>query len=102
MQRDFFQGKMRFSRTMVYAGAVMSLLIGAAFATGQEVMMYFVAWGGDMFLVIAIVLVILVWLSLSFAEAGARYAFKRNEEIFTFFCGKYFGKLYDYFTAIFS
>ena len=102
MQRDFFQGKMRFSRTMVYAGAVMSLLIGAAFATGQEVMMYFVAWGGDMFLVIAIVLVILVWLSLSFAEAGARCAFKRNEEIFAFFCGKYFGKLYDYFTAIFS
>lgn len=34
---------MRFGRMMIYAGAVMSLLIGAAFATGQEVLMYFVA-----------------------------------------------------------
>lgn len=87
---------------MIYAGAVMSLLIGAAFATGQEVLMYFVAWGNQMFLVIGIILAIIVWVSLSFAVAGSRHHFEKNEDIFKFFCGKYFGKFYDYFTVVFS
>lgn len=95
-------GKMSFSRMMVYAGAVMSLLIGAAFATGQEVLMYFVAWGKEMFLVVGVILAVIVWVSLSFAVAGSRRNFEKNEDIFTFFCGKYFGKFYDYFTVFFS
>ena len=93
---------MRFGRMMIYAGAVMSLLIGAAFATGQEVLMYFVAWGDQMFLIIGIILAVIIWVSLSFAVAGSRYHIKKNEEIFQFFCGKYFGKFYDYFTVVFS
>lgn len=95
-------GNMRFGKMMLYAGAVMSLLIGAAFATGQEVLMYFVAWGTEMFPVIAIILVIIIWVSLSFAIAGSRRHFQKNEEIFEYFCGRYFGKVYDYFTVIFS
>lgn len=102
MDRNTSGEKMQFSRMMVYAGAVMSLLIGAAFATGQEVLMYFVAWGSDMYAVVGLVLAIIIWVALSFAVAGSRYSFRKNEEIFTFFCGKYFGKLYDYFTAFFS
>ena len=94
--------KMRFRRMMIYAGAVMSLLIGAAFATGQEVLMYFVAWGNEMFVVVAVILAIIIWVSLSFAAAGSRYHFEKNEDIFTFFCGKYFGRFYDYFTVVFS
>lgn len=95
-------GKMSFSRMMVYAGAVMSLLIGAAFATGQEVLMYFVAWGKEMFLVVGVIVAVIVWVALSFAVAGSRHNFEKNEDIFTFFCGKYFGKFYDYFTVFFS
>lgn len=102
MHQNVSAKNMRFSRMMVYAGAVMSLLIGAAFATGQEVLMYFVAWGSDMFAVIGIILAIIIWVSLSFAVAGSLHSFKKNEEIFVFFCGKYFGKVYDYFTAFFS
>lgn len=95
-------GGMRFARMMVYAGAVMSLLIGAAFATGQEVLMYFVAWGSNLFAIVGIVLALIVWIALSFSAAGSRHSFQKNEDIFTFFCGKYFGKIYDYFTAFFS
>lgn len=87
---------------MIYAGAVMSLLIGAAFATGQEVLMYFVAWGDQMFLITSIVLAIIIWVALSFSIAGSQYHFEKNEDVFQFFCGKYFGKFYDYFTVIFS
>ena len=91
----------RFGRLIIYAGAVLAFLIGAAFATGQEVLMYYVAWGKEMFLVIAVVLAILVWSTLSFAIAGARQHFKKSEEVFTYFCGKYAGKFYDYFSVFF-
>lgn len=102
MRRNIHETKMRFGKMMIYAGAMMSLLIGAAFATGQEVLMYFVAWGNQMFLIIGVILAIIVWVALSFAVAGSRYHFEKNEEIFEFFCGKYFGKFYDYFTVLFS
>lgn len=102
MHRNTPSEKMNFSKMMIYAGAVMSLLIGAAFATGQEVLMYFVAWGDEMFIVVSVILTIIIWVSLSFAIAGSRHDFQKNEEIFTFFCGKYFGKFYDYFTVVFS
>lgn len=102
MRQNIEKTKMRFSKMMIYAGAMMSLLIGAAFATGQEVLMYFVAWGNQMFLIIGVILAIIVWVSLSFSIAGSRYHFDRNEDIFEFFCGKYFGKFYDYFTVLFS
>ena len=102
MHRNAPSEKMNFSKMMIYAGAVMSLLIGAAFATGQEVLMYFVAWGDEMFIVVSVILAIIIWVSLSFAVAGSHHDFQKNEEIFTFFCGKYFGKFYDYFTVVFS
>lgn len=102
MRQNTHETKMRFSKMMIYAGAMMSLLIGAAFATGQEVLMYFVAWGDQMFFIIGIILAVIVWVALSFAIAGSRYHFDRNEDIFRFFCGKYFGKFYDYFTVFFS
>lgn len=102
MHQNISGEKLRFGRMMVYAGAVMSLMIGAAFATGQEVLMYFVAWGKDMFAIVGIILAIIIWISLSFSIAGSRHHFQKNEEIFTFFCGRYFGKVYDYFTAFFS
>lgn len=99
MHQNISRENLRFGRMMVYAGAVMSLMIGAAFATGQEVLMYFVAWGNDMFAIVGIILAIIIWISLSFSIAGSRHHFQKNEEIFTFFCGRYFGKVYDYFTA---
>ena len=102
MKSNAPQEKMHIRKMMIYAGAVMSLLIGAAFATGQEVLMYFVAWGNEMFVVVAVILAIIIWVSLSFAAAGSRYHFEKNEDIFTFFCGKYFGRFYDYFTVVFS
>ena len=64
MHRNAPSEKMNFSKMMIYAGAVMSLLIGAAFATGQEVLMYFVAWGDEMFIVVSVILAIIIWLSL--------------------------------------
>ena len=101
MHQNTSAKEMRLGRVIIYAGAVLAFLIGAAFATGQEVLMYYVAWGSELFAVIAVVLVILIWSTLSFAIAGSRQAFTKNEEIFTFFCGKYIGKFYDYFSAFF-
>lgn len=90
-----------FGQVIIYAGAVLAFLIGAAFATGQEVLMYYVAWGKEMFAVIAVVLLILIWSTFSFALVGERQLFQSSEDIFTFFCGKYVGKFYDYFSTFF-
>lgn len=77
MHQNISRENLRFGRMMVYAGAVMSLMIGAAFATGQEVLMYFVAWGNDMFAIVGIILAIIIWISLSFSIAGSRHHFQK-------------------------
>ena len=39
------QEKISFSRVLIIGGACIALLIGSGFATGQEIMQYFVAYG---------------------------------------------------------
>lgn len=86
---------------LMFAGAIMAFFMGAAFSTGQEVLMYYVAWGREMFLIIALIFGILLWSSYSFAYVASKHPFKTNSEIFHFYCGKVLGTFYDYFSVVF-
>lgn len=84
-----------------FAGAVVATLIGSGFASGQEVLQFFTAYGklGTFGAIIAIVL---------FAAVGAiflHYGFKhKNSDDFSsfrYFAGKYLGTFLEWFTILF-
>lgn len=93
--------KLQIGRVIVYAGVMLAFFIGAGFATGQEILMYFVSYGSEMFIVICVVFTLLLWSTINFAVAGATNEFRNNSEIFQYYCGKHIGAIYDYFSAIF-
>ncbi|MDO5114457.1 MAG: hypothetical protein Q4D58_00030 [Synergistaceae bacterium] len=84
-----------------FAGAFIAFLIGAGFATGQEVFQYFAAYGYQGVLVGAFVLVCFVYVGGAFISAGYRERFANTNDIYRYYCGKYVGGFYDYFSIAF-
>ncbi|MDO5718533.1 MAG: hypothetical protein Q4P34_06075 [Tissierellia bacterium] len=94
-------GKVKKSKALSFAGAFIALLIGSGFATGQEVMQYFSSFGlkGIMGTVLAFFL--LAYVGMSFISTGYREQFNKGNEIYKYYCGKYLGKFYDFFSIFF-
>lgn len=82
------------------SGAFMAFLIGSGFATGQEVLQYFASYGYKGILGIFIVFIALSYMGCSFLATGNKEKFLYSNEIYTYYCGKYLGKFYDYFSII--
>ena len=89
-------------RVMTYAGAIMAFLIGSGFATGQEVMQYFAAYGfWGVFGTGLLVLALISFVSIQFLTVGQREQFSKPSQIFEYYAGKYIGKFFDYFSILF-
>ena len=67
----------------------------------QEVMQYEASYGSEFWIVIAVCAVIYVYTNLSFISNGHRLHVKHNGDIYKAYCGKYIGKFFDYFSALF-
>ncbi len=89
------------STVFKFAGAFVAFLIGSGFATGQEILQYFTSYGYAGLLTALAVLVLFVYAGGSFITVGYREKLSQGSEIFTYYCGKYIGKFYDYFTVLF-
>ncbi|MEG1837316.1 MAG: hypothetical protein RRZ70_05055 [Synergistaceae bacterium] len=90
-----------FSNVFKFAGAFIAFLIGSGFATGQEILQYFTSYGLHGLLTAFIMLVLFFYVGASFISAGYTNKFVKNNDIFTYYCGKYIGAAYDYFTVVF-
>ena len=89
-------------RVLTYAGAFMAFLIGSGFATGQEVLQYFAAYGlGGGLLVGLFCVVAFIFVGGCFIAAGKREQFEKGSDVYRYYCGKYIGTFYDYFSIIF-
>ncbi|MEG1683071.1 MAG: hypothetical protein RR295_04515 [Oscillospiraceae bacterium] len=89
-------------KVLSYAGAFMAFLIGSGFATGQEVLQYFASYGLGGGLLVALICVLLfIFVGGCFVSAGKRENFAKGSDIFQYYCGKYIGTFYDYFTILF-
>ncbi|WP_218835245.1 YkvI family membrane protein [Sedimentibacter hydroxybenzoicus] len=84
------------------AGAFIAFLIGSGFATGQEIMQYFAAYGFMGLISAAIVLFLFMYAGVSFVTAGHIHKFNKGNDIFLYYCGKNIGRIYDYFSVIFA
>ncbi|MEG0806091.1 MAG: alanine:cation symporter family protein [Lachnospiraceae bacterium] len=93
--------KIKIGKVLTFAGAVIAFTIGSGFATGQEILQYFTAYGYKCILVVAVFLVIFLYTNYHFAKAGNEEQFERGSQIFSYFCGKKLGTVFDYFAVIF-
>lgn len=94
--------KTRFLRALTYAGAIIAFLIGSGFATGQEIMQYFTSYGyWGIFGTGALVLILMTYVAVEFFVVGNAKKFDKPSRIFHYYCGKYLGTFFDYFSILF-
>jgi uncharacterized membrane protein YkvI len=89
-------------RVLTYAGAIVAFLIGSGFATGQEILQYFTSYG---YWGIAgtgiLVLILMTYVAVEFFSVGQAKKFERPSLIFHYYCGKYLGTFFDFFSILF-
>lgn len=93
--------RVNWKRVLILAGAVIAFTIGSGFATGQEIIQYYTAYGAKSLLVILVFAVAFLYYNFNFAKAGAEEKFKRGNDVYKHFCGKYIGTFCDYYSTLF-
>lgn len=89
-------------RVITYAGAIIAFLIGSGFATGQEILQYFTSYGyAGVFGTGALVLLLMSYVAVEFFVVGQAKKFEKPSKIFHYYCGKYLGTFFDYFSILF-
>lgn len=89
-------------RVLTYAGAIIAFLIGSGFATGQEILQYFTSYGyWGVFGTGILVLLLMAYVAVEFFVVGQARKFDRPSRIFHYYCGKYLGSFFDYFSILF-
>lgn len=79
----------------------MAFLIGSGFATGQEAMQFFVAYGFKGVVGALISLLFFIYMCTSLMTAGKRYGLLKNEDVFKHYCGNIIGVFLTWYTMIF-
>ena len=92
---------MSLGRILGFCGACIAFYIGAGFATMQEVMQYEASYGSRFWIVIAVAALIYVYTNISFVSNGNRLKLKNGGDIYEAYCGKWIGKFFNYFSALF-
>jgi len=82
------------------AGAFTAFLIGAGFATGQEVLQFFASEGLRGVGGAVLFLVVCSYVAVSLLLAGQAHGFRNLEETFRYYTGPLVGTLYTWYTMI--
>lgn len=99
------KGKVDIKNIFITSGAMMATLIGSGFATGQEIIQYFVSYSWMGILGVIAIMLGFGFVGYSFLTVG--YDNRRNPElskpndIFKIYAGKAVGAFYYYFTVFF-
>lgn len=88
-------------RVITYAGAFIAFLIGAGFATGQEVMQYFTSYGFAGVAGILVVFLLFLYVAYEFVAVGYRRKLANSGDVYRFYCGRWVGGFFDYFSILF-
>ena len=86
--------------TVTLAGSIIAFFLGSGFATAQEIVQYFVAYGGLFLPVILLTLLIFGYTDYSFLSAGASGRLSHSSQIFRYYAGPVLGTFFDVFTAV--
>lgn len=96
------KSEVRISMVIKLAGAFCAFLIGAGFATGQEIMQYFTNYGiGKAIGVMTINALLGAWTSAAVMNLGNESKDVQGLECYKNLCGKYVGTLLSWFVPLF-
>ncbi|MEA4969519.1 MAG: hypothetical protein VB051_03205 [Candidatus Pelethousia sp.] len=98
---DNKKDKVSLLRVIIMGGAFIGLLIGSGFTTGQEIMQYFVSYWYWGIAAVVLMFILFVYVGMSFVAVGYEQQFEEPKNIYRYYCGKYVGTFFDYFSAIF-
>ncbi len=82
------------------AGSIIAFFLGSGFATAQEIVQYFAAYGGLFLFVILLALLIFGYTDMSFLTAGASGRLTHSSQIFRYYAGPVLGRFFDAFTIL--
>ncbi|MEN1968875.1 hypothetical protein WMZ97_12485 [Lentibacillus sp. N15] len=88
-------------KIIVLAGAYVSFILGAGTATGQEIMQFFVSFGYFGIGAIIIAAILHMWFGAYAMDVGLRLKAKDSKAVFVYFCGKYLGTFFYWFSQLF-
>ncbi len=89
-------------KVATFGGAVIAFLIGSGFATGQEILQYFASYGyWGVFGTGLVLLALISYVTVEFITVGQAKQFPRPGLIYDYYCGKYLGAFFDYFSILF-
>lgn len=91
----------RWRQVLILAGAYIATIIGSGFATGQEIMQFFVAFGGWGFLGVAISFVCFAYVGAEILNRARILRLYEPIKVYQFYCGKYMAKFLEYFVPLF-
>jgi len=86
--------------TVKAAGVIVALVIGAAFATGQEALQFFVAEGFRGIVAIAITFAIGIHMSITLFVSGYRHGFRNHEEFYVHYAGRIVGEGFSWYSTL--
>lgn len=91
---------MNWLRVLQITGAYIAFLAGSGFATGQEAMQFFVAYGWHGIAGTLVSLIFLIYTCASLLKAGRENSLRTNEDAFRYFCGPILGVILTWYTLI--
>ena len=95
------KNKSNIKEIFTFAGTYISVCIGSGFATGQEIMQFFSAHGMISILSNVICMGIMSYCGASLLGIGNKVKLRSSNDIFTYLCGKYIGKIFKLLMPIF-
>ncbi len=83
------------------AGAFVGLIVGAGFASGQEVLQFFTHFGLISIAGIVIATLLFAFLGMQIAQLGSQLQTKSHKKVIDHICGPYLGKVVDFVIIFF-
>lgn len=93
--------KIDIKRVILLAGSFISFAIGSGFATGQEAMQFFGAYGLTAVFGLIAFVVLNIYIDMNYLHAGRKGNYEKGTQVYQFFCGKYIGAFFDWFSVFF-
>ncbi|TXJ33955.1 hypothetical protein EPJ69_03140 [Brachyspira aalborgi] len=93
--------KISINNVIMFGGSIIAFLIGSGFATGQEVLQYFTAYGFWGMAGTLVMFIVFLYVCSSFILVGYDNTFEKPNDVYIYYCGKYIGTFFDYFSTLF-
>ncbi len=82
-------------------GAYIAFCIGSGYATGQEILQFFTAFGKKGVFGALFSMLLFMWLGITLMKDGRKLSFADDRSVFCYYCGNVAGKAYDFFFTCF-